>query len=258
MRLLVTNDDGVHAEGILTLAAALVAAGHEVIVAAPLEDWSGAAAALGPGHATGLRYQRLQLPALGESVPVYGLDGPPGMCVMAAHLGAFGETPEVVVSGINHGSNTGRSVLFSGTIGAALTAANFGLRGVAISARSGPGGWRFDTAAHFAIAGVDWIAGAPAGTVLNINTPFLGVEQVKGVRTGELAPFGVVRTVLEDQDHERLHLVLREVDERLPEGCDTDLVREGFVSVNTLVGPRADGRTDAAPVVAASAGVAVG
>src|SRR5687767_4978848 len=112
MRVLVTNDDGVHAPGILALAAALVEADHDVIVAAPLEDMSGSGAALGPGHASGVRVEHLRLDGLHEAVRVVGVEGPPGMAVMAGHLGAFGERPDLVCSGINYGPNTGRSILF--------------------------------------------------------------------------------------------------------------------------------------------------
>jgi len=248
VRVLVTNDDGVHAPGILTLAAAMVEAGHDVVVAAPSEDMSGSAAALGPGHAAEVGIERLVLADLGESVPVVAVDGPPGLCVLVAHLGAFGPSPELVVSGVNVGSNTGRSVLFSGTVGAVLAAANFGLRGVAVSletsrrssATSGHGDpWHLDTAAAYAAAAVRWVAGAPARSALNLNVPNRAIGDVRGVRQGHLAPFGVVRTVIEDQDDHRLLLTLRDTDEELDDGTDTMLVRAGYVSVNAVVGPRA-------------------
>ena len=250
VRVLVTNDDGVHAEGILALATALVKDGHDVVVAAPLEDMSGSAAALGPGHASGVRVEALVLADLGETVPVFGVDGPPGMCVMAAHLEAFGARPDVVASGINHGSNTGRSVLFSGTVGAALAAANFGLKGVAVSVKTSDP-WQFDTAAQFGAAAVQWIESAANGTVLNVNVPGLPVDNVLGVRVGRLAPFGVVRTVLENREHDRLHLVLRDTEEKLAEDTDTMLVTAGYVSVNALVGPRVADPGDVADALAA-------
>jgi 5'-nucleotidase len=236
MRILVTNDDGVHASGILALATALAEAGHDVVVAAPLSDMSGSGAALGPGHASGVRIERLVLDGL-DDVPIYGLDGPPGMAVMAGHLGAFGERPELIASGINLGGNTGRSILFSGTVGAALAAANFGLKGVAVSQSLGDP-WHIDTGARFGVAAVAWAAAAPNGTVLNVNVPNRTVEEVRGVRSGRLAPFGVVRTVLEGEVDGHLQLTLRETDEELAADTDTMLVNAGFVSVNALVGPR--------------------
>lgn len=246
-RVLVTNDDGVHAPGILGLAVALAEAGHDVVVAAPLQDFSGSAAALGPGHAHGVRTERLELPGLAD-VPIFGVDGPPGMCVMAAHLGAFGDRPDLIASGINLGGNTGRSVLFSGTVGAALAGANFGLKGVAVSQSLGEP-WHTATAAAFGVAAVGWTFDRPAGTVLNVNVPNLPLDQVRGVRSGRLAPFGVVRTVLEDVVEGHLQLVLRDTDEELDPDTDTALVNAGFVSVNALVGPRAVEPGDIADVL---------
>ena len=235
MRILVTNDDGVHAPGILALTAALVEAGHDVVVAAPMQDMSGSGAALGPGHASGVRVEQRELD--GVDIPVFGVDGPPGMCVMAANLGAFGDRPDLVASGINLGGNTGRSVLFSGTVGAALAAANFGLKGVAVSQTLGDP-WHVETAARFGVAAVAWAAAGPHGTVLNVNVPNLTIAEVRGVRSGRLAPFGVVRTVLEGEVDGHLQLVLRETEDELAPDTDTMLVNGGYVSVNALVGPR--------------------
>lgn len=247
MRVLVTNDDGVHAPGILELAGAMVKDGHDVVVAAPLIDMSGSGAALGPGHSSGVAIERFELDGLAD-VPVYGVDGPPGMAVMAAHLGAFGDRPDVIASGINLGGNTGRSVLFSGTVGAALAAANFGLKGVAVSQVSGDP-WHLATAGAFGAAAVAWVAAAPARTVLNVNVPNLPLAQVRGVQSATLAMFGVVRTVLEGTEGNRLQLVLRDTDEELEPGSDSALVRGGFVAVTSLVGPRAVDPLDAVPAL---------
>jgi 5'-nucleotidase len=237
MRILVTNDDGVHAIGILALTQALAADGHDVVVAAPMIDMSGSGAALGPGHASGVAVERFRLPDL-DDIPVFGVDGPPGLAVMAAHLGAFGPPPDLVASGINLGGNTGRSVLFSGTVGAALAAANFGIRGVAVSQSLGDP-WHLETAGAFAAAAVRWVEASAPNTVLNVNVPNLPIEEVVGVRSGRLASFGVVRTVLEGEVEGRLQLVLRDTDVTLDPDTDTMLVRTGYVSVNSLVGPRA-------------------
>ena len=249
-RVLVTNDDGVHAPGILALAVALAEAGHDVVLAAPLDDMSGSGAALGPGHARGVRTERLELEGLPD-VPIFGVDGPPGMCVMAAHLGAFGDRPDVVASGINAGGNTGRSILFSGTVGAALAAANFGLRGVAVSQQLGEP-WLLGTAATFGAAAVAWALEQRVGAVLNLNVPNLPLGDVRGIRSGRLAPFGVVRTVLEGEVEGHLQLVLRETDDELDPDTDTRLVHDGYVSVNALVGPRSTDHGDALAVLEAA------
>src|SRR6516162_6536778 len=131
MRVLVTNDDGVEAHGIHVLAAALRDASYDVLVVAPNSDRSGTGAAIGLIHADQhLDSEPVELPGC-EGIPAHALDGPPGLCVCAARLGAFGTPPDVVVSGINSGANTGRAILHSGTVGAALTAQSFGASALA-------------------------------------------------------------------------------------------------------------------------------
>jgi 5'-nucleotidase len=133
MKVLVTNDDGVGSPGLHALARALADDGHDVIVVAPDREMSGSAAAIGQVHLEeGIDAERVDLPRL-DGVPAYAVSGPPGLCVLTARLGGFGDAPDLVVSGINPGCNTGRAVLHSGTVGAALTAANFGCRGLAVS-----------------------------------------------------------------------------------------------------------------------------
>jgi 5'-nucleotidase len=133
MKILVTNDDGVASAGLHALVRALVDDGRDVLVVAPDRDMSGSSAAIGFIHADEhIDAKRVELPGLPD-VPAYAVDGPPGLCVLAARLGGFGDRPDLVVSGVNPGCNTGRAVLHSGTVGAALTAANFGGRGLAVS-----------------------------------------------------------------------------------------------------------------------------
>lgn len=250
MRILVTNDDGVRAPGIAVLATRLAKTDHDVVVAGPLDDRSGAGAGIGPVHLSeGLALEEVELEGLG--VPCFGIDGPPALAVMAARLGAFGEPPELVVSGINPGPNTGRSTLHSGTVGAALTAANFGVSGLAVSLGvSEPMHW--DTAAEIAVAGLAWLVDAPARTVLNLNVPALPLHQVGGVRRARLAPFGTVRTAIAGRSEGRLELELRATNVELAPDTDTALVNDGFVAATVLVGIRADESLDP------SAGIAAG
>ncbi len=107
--------------------------GYDVFVVAPNDDRSGTGASIGLVHADQhLDAQQVELPGC-EGIPAYALDGPPGLCVCAARLGAFGDPPDIVVSGINSGCNTGRAILHSGTVGAALTAQSFGCSALAVS-----------------------------------------------------------------------------------------------------------------------------
>jgi 5'/3'-nucleotidase len=278
MKILVTNDDGIASTGLHALARALVAAGRDVVVVAPDRDMSGSGAAIGHIHIDeAIGVQKVDLPDVPD-VPAYALDGPPGLCVLAARLGGFGDPPDLVVSGINPGCNTGRAVLHSGTVGAALTAANFGGRGLAVSIdvarglvheqagtvqvgdgeraavevvetdRATPGGPRhWDTAAEVAAAAVDWLCEAPRGTVLNLNVPDVPMADLRGARAATLAPFGTVRsTVVESaEDGGHLQLELRPTAVDLPPDCDTAVVAAGEVAVSALTGIRLD---DAVPL----------
>src|SRR5690348_9121922 len=116
-RVLVTNDDGIHATGLRWLARAAVAAGFEVVVAAPDYEASGSSAALTAIY----RDRRLSVTRadLGSDLPVeaYGVQASPGYVVMLSVIGTFGRKPDLVLSGINRGANTGHVVLHSGTVG---------------------------------------------------------------------------------------------------------------------------------------------
>src|SRR6202011_416881 len=106
---------------------------HELVVVAPLTDWSGAGAAVGPVYEReSIPFESVEIPGL-AGVPVYGIEGPPALAVILACIEGFVPRPDLVVSGINHGVNAGRSALHSGTVGATLTAAQFGISGLAVS-----------------------------------------------------------------------------------------------------------------------------
>ena len=248
-RVLVTNDDGVHAPGLVALTAALVDAGYDVVVAAPDDDRSGSGAGIGPVRADeGIELVTVELPGL-EGVPAYGLGGPPALAVMAARLGAFGDPPTIVASGINPGHNTGRSVLHSGTVGAALTAANFGVSGLAVSVGVGEP-MHFDTAGMVAVAAVGWLFDAPRRTILNVNVPNVRPHEVAGVRWAHLAPFGTVRAALADGGEGRLQIEFQATEADLDPESDTALVGGGFVTVTGLVTVRAAEPSDAAEAIA--------
>jgi 5'/3'-nucleotidase len=243
MNVLVTNDDGVDSPGLHTLARALVDDGHEVIVVAPAYDTSGAGASLGVLHADGhIDTERVELPGLPD-VPAYALDGPPGRCVITALRGAFGPRPDLVVSGINPGANTGRAVLHSGTVGGALTAANFGVRALAVSidahsSQVDAADILWETAADTAAALVAWLAATRPATVLNVNVPNLPPEQLAGAREATLAGFGTVQAAVAEPapDGGRIQMQFTPVTEDLPPDSDTALVKAGYVAVSAITG----------------------
>jgi 5'-nucleotidase len=239
VRVLVTNDDGVTSPGIAALARSLVDAGHDVVVAAPLDDRSGSGAGIGPMHLNDhIIVESAEIPDL-PRVPAFGVEGPPALAVMAARLGAFGEPPALIASGINPGCNTGRSVLHSGTVGAALTAANFGISAVAVSIDVGDD-YHFDTAGDLGAAVVSWLATQPPRTVINLNVPNVSLDQILGVRAARLAPFGTVRAAIVEHRRGRLQLEMRTTGVELAPDTDTAVVKAGFAAVTALAGIRED------------------
>lgn len=253
MRVLVTNDDGVRAPGIAALAIAMVEAGHDVVVAAPCSDRSGASAAIGGMHADEtIEVEPVELPGL-AGVPCYAVAGAPALVVVAACLGGFGPPPALVASGINPGLNTGRAVLHSGTVGAALTAANFGRSGLAVSLGVG-GSFHWSTAASLAVTALDWLASQPVRSVLNLNVPNVELDQVRGVRDASLAPFGTVRAALVESEGTGLQIELAGdgaagVEGDPPAGSDTALVRAGWATTSALTGVGTVDRPEAARAV---------
>lgn len=235
MRILVTNDDGIESEGIRVLARALAATGHDIVVVAPDRDHSGVGAAIGNLRPdTALAVQRVELDGA-PAVPAWALAGPPGLTVVAGVLGAFGPPPDLVVSGINAGLNTGRSVLHSGTVGAALTAQNFGLSALAVSVEA-TDPWHWDTAAATAVSVLDLLRQAPTRSVLNLNVPGRPAGEVRGVRWARLAPFGAVRTAIVGTSDEQIQFEFQPSGHQ--PGADTDqgTVEAGWASLTTIVG----------------------
>lgn len=239
MRVLVTNDDGLHAPGLTHLAAAAAAAGHDVTAVAPASNFSGSGAAIGDlGAESRVRCRDMTLAGL-EHVQSIELDAPPALCVVSSVLEAFGERPEVVLSGINPGLNTGRSTLHSGTVGAALTAANLGIPAVAVSiAGHEPDVVNWDLAADVAVSAGEWVYAQPDLVTLNLNLPDRRRADLAGIRLASLAPMGAVHAEVRQRDDEWLTLGFGETTIELPEDSDSRLVSEGFLAVTAINGIR--------------------
>lgn len=193
---LITNDDGITAPGLHALAAAAVAAGHRVVVAAPDEQASGAGTSLITRQRNGrVPTVRHELPDL-PGVPAYGVGASPAFIAFAALRGWFDEPPSVVLSGINEGANLGEAVLHSGTVGAALTAGRLGARALAVSLSlddTPPGSQpRWSVAAGLLPEMLALLAGTPAGTVLNLNVPDRPAGELGAPRVASLAARGRV------------------------------------------------------------------
>ncbi len=236
MRILVTNDDGVDSAGIHALAAALVADDHDVLVVAPSDDRSGSGASIGRLYGSGpppvVRHVWEEMPDLS----VHAIDAPPATAVFAACLGAFGDLPDLIASGINPGANTGHLVLHSGTVGATLTGAGYGVPGIAVSMEwSQSHDYHWETAAAIAAAAVEWAAKPDTEPrVLNINVPNRPLGELRGVREAELAPAGEVWVASADVSSGDLKLEIKGRADPAP-GTDVAIVHAGYVSVTPLM-----------------------
>jgi 5'-nucleotidase len=177
MKILLTNDDGYRAPGILALFEELRES-HEVILAAPDRERSAV------GHSItlndSLRIHRVPLEP-GETG--YAITGTPVDCVKLGLFRLFKEPPDLIVSGINAGSNTGVNINYSGTVGAAREGALNGIASMAVSIRRGEA-MDFRGFSRFVASLTSKLChqGLPHGTFLNINAPAIPMASVRGVR----------------------------------------------------------------------------
>ncbi len=177
MHILVTNDDGVAAPGLLALAQAMRSLG-QVTVVAPDHNWSAS------GHVKTLeRPLRVKETRLEDGTPALASDGAPSDCVALALLGLLPQPVDLVVSGINPSENVGHDVTYSGTVTAAMEAVIGGVPGVAVSLYGGEGQrgvLDYGPAARVARRLIEKMLarGFPAGVFLNVNVPYRAdVEQ---------------------------------------------------------------------------------
>lgn len=176
-RILLTNDDGIHAPGLEALERIARALSDDVWVAAPETEQSATS------HSLTLR-RPLRIRHLGPQR--YTIDGTPTDCVLIAVKKIMAERPpDLVLSGINHGANLGEDVTYSGTVAAAMEAALLGYPAIALSLlRRGDHEHRWDSAEHHAasllrrLTGLTW----PRDVLMNVNFPDVPAEEVRGVR----------------------------------------------------------------------------
>jgi 5'-nucleotidase len=236
-RVLLTNDDGIDSPGIRTLADAVMRAGHETLVAAPSWDSSGSAASLTAVEDEEGRFlvearQFVELP----DVTAYAVEAAPAFIVRAGVQGAFGPPPDLVLSGINLGVNTGYAVLHSGTVGAVLTAATQHCRGMAVSLAVGdPLHWT--TAAELAQRLLPWLLDAPSGTVLNLNVPNRPLAEVRDLRRARLSATGTVQANVTEVGKGYVQLSYTDEQGTPDPGTDAALLAEGIATFTPLLGP---------------------
>jgi 5'-nucleotidase len=243
MRVLVTNDDGIGSEGLAVLVrAALEVGADEVVVAAPARDSSGASASLLGAELDGrLVVDRTDAPGLPDGVASFAVRAAPGLIAFVAAHGGFGPKPDLLLSGVNRGANTGHAVLHSGTVGAALSAATHGIRGLAVSiADARPRHWA--TAGAYTAHVLRWLLDQPPrpDRVVNLNVPDLPLAEVRGLRRAPLAAFGAVQARVHEVEHGNLMLTYTEHGASQDPDTDAGLLLRGWATVTLVHAPAFD------------------
>lgn len=228
MKILISNDDGVHAPGLAFLAEALGKIA-DITVVAPDRNRSGVSNSL-----TLVNPLRVVTAVNG----FYSVNGTPTDCVHLAVTGLLKETPDMVVSGINEGSNLSDDVLYSGTVAAATEGRFLGLPSIAISL-SGPRCEHYDTAAKIAKLLVERLRETPLtyDTILNVNVPDMPFSELRGIQVTRLGTRHKAEPTIKSLDPRGRKIYW--VGQPGPEqdagpGTDFYAVNAGYVSVTPL------------------------
>ncbi len=233
MNVLLSNDDGIFSSGIRALYRAFAEAGHSVKAVAPMRQQSGV------GHSLTmfepLRSQNIEE----DDFAGVGVYGTPTDCVKLALGKLVTETPDLVVSGINIGSNVGPDIFYSGTVGAAAEAAHAGIPSIAVSHGDYSGKSDLLPNARHLVRVAEKIvwASIPKGRVLNINYPNVPLEQTSGLR---ICPQSAAswRNIFDSRTDPRGDPYWWYVGD-VPEssiiaGCDKALLAEKFITLTPL------------------------
>ncbi len=231
-RILVTNDDGVHAPGLEVLTRIAKTLSEDVWVVAPEHEQSATS------HSLTLR-RPLRARKMGQNR--YAVDGTPTDCVLVALHRLINDKPaDLVLSGVNHGANLGEDVTYSGTIAAAMEGALLGVRSIALSQmRDGDGVIHWSTAERYApdiirkLVALPW----PADVLVNINFPPCLPDKVNGIRSCRQGRRDNAIQVVEGRDPAgREYLWLGDFVRDSGSGPDTDLgaIVDGAIAVTPL------------------------
>lgn len=236
MRILIVNDDSIHAPGLALLAEAAMELG-EVWVVAPASQCSAMS------HKLSIQGSLKAEKAAGFPVPVkeaWQIHGSPADCVKTALQYIMAEKPDYVFSGINDGCNAGFEIAYSGTLGAAFEAVMNGIPAMAFSNAYGAG---LDTARQYLGTLIHQLlaAGQSPGEVWNINFPDRAPEQLKGILWNRsIAPTGMINTryvgtpLPDGTVSLDIQVDLVSVHDQIPEGTDVSAVLNGYISIGKV------------------------
>ncbi|MEA2166771.1 MAG: 5/3-nucleotidase [Solirubrobacteraceae bacterium] len=241
MRVLLTNDDGIHAEGLQTLRRALQTVdGVDLQTIAPAENQSATARSI-----TIRRPLWVEEVDFGDGTHGFSCDGTPVDCVRFAALGLIpGWDADLVVSGINHGGNLGDDITYSGTVAAALEGLMLGLPAIAVSQQSDAGetdfrlgdAFDFSTAAEFVAALVDRLEDVPLpqGTLLNVNVPRGRAGGVEVVPLGRRVYLDELEVIETDGPRRLYSIYGAGAEETTETGTDLAAIAAGHIAVTPL------------------------
>jgi 5'-nucleotidase len=226
-RILITNDDGIHSEGLLRLEQALSEIG-DVYVVAPSSEMSGASHSL--TLARPLRIRKID-------ARHWSVDGTPTDCVTLAlnKILSPDEQPAICVSGINYGGNLGDDASYSGTVAGALEATILGVPGIAVSlvAREK---FDFTEAAKIAVTATSKALqeGLPSGTLLNINVPNTEIKGLKITRQGIKHARPIITEHIDPRGKAYYWIGEEHLSPHADDGTDYQAIEHGYVSVTPL------------------------
>ena len=235
MRILVTNDDGIHAPGLAVLEEIAAQFSDDVWVCAPSEEQSGA------GHSLTLN-RPVRLQKFGDKR--FAVTGTPTDSVMMALREVLDAPPDLILSGVNRGANLGDDITYSGTVSAAIEGALAGIRSVALSQvyRGGSlsGGDEFAAARAWGPKAIAPLLDAPFAerTLVNVNFPPIDADAVKGIRVVRQGFHDYSRgSIVEGKDprgNRYFWFGLHAIEHTLDNGTDLEAIDEGCVAVTPL------------------------
>jgi 5'-nucleotidase len=240
MKVLLTNDDGIQADGLNALRRALLdVPGIELSVIAPDSNRSATARSITTREP--LWVEEIEFD---DGTAGFATAGTPVDCVRFAVLGLTDSVPDLIVSGINHGTNLGDDITYSGTVAAALEGVVLGIPAIAASQQAIGGemdfraGYRydFDTAAAFVASLVEQLEHVPMpeGTLLNVNVPWEAPEGARACRLGKRIYRDELKLVEEADGRRRYRIYGYEPGHHEEDGTDFAAVGGGYIAVTPL------------------------
>ncbi|WP_411170176.1 5'/3'-nucleotidase SurE [Clostridium sp. MB05] len=232
MKILITNDDGIDARGIIALAKK-ISKKHEVIVVAPREQKSASSHSISIHSPIKIREEQID-----KGFKSYSLVGTPADCTQAG-LSLLGENIDLVISGVNRGLNCGTDILYSGTVSAAIEGAIYSVPSIAISMEVD---WSREDEDY--TKAVNWVSRIvdiaeksylKDNVVLNINVPDVKEEEIKGFKVCRLGK-STYKTdyILIEENEDKIYMTKGTRNNILEDDSDLYFLSEGYVTLTPL------------------------